>query len=298
MPGGRLCWILLLLPLCSFGEIGAPSPPRQGYLIAVPSVFRSGVEESISVTIFNPVRETTVQIQLVVKGEMVAHAHGAILGKGTIKLKVPSGLRGQAQVKVWGNHHLAEEGYIFHNYTTVTIDSKGASVFIQTDKSVYRPKQKVLINLFTVNPDLRPINEKIEAYVLDPRGSRMVEWKNLKPICCGILNMSFPLSDQPVFGEWFIFVEMQEYTYNKSFEVQKYVLPRFELRIDPPQYIRDFGFCEKGTVHARYTFGKPVTGKLTINMTVNGVGYYRHESGHPVLKTTEIDGSADFDICV
>ncbi|KAL7992852.1 hypothetical protein Chor_017108 [Crotalus horridus] len=260
MPGGRVCWILLLLPLCSFGEIGAPNPPRQGYLIAVPSVFRSG--------------------------------------KGTIKLKVPSGLRGQAQVKVWGNHHLAEEGYIFHNYTTVTIDSKGASVFIQTDKPVYRPKQKVLINLFTVNPDLRPINEKIEAYVLDPRGSRMVEWKNLKPICCGILNMSFPLSDQPVFGEWFIFVEMQEYTYNKSFEVQKYVLPRFELRIDPPRYIRDLGVCEKGTVHAKYTFGKPVTGKLTVNMTVNGVGYYRHESGHPVLKTTEIDGSADFDICV
>lgn len=50
-------------------------------MIAVPSVFRSGVEESISVTIFNPVRETTVQIQLVVKGEMVAHAHGAILGR-------------------------------------------------------------------------------------------------------------------------------------------------------------------------------------------------------------------------
>ncbi|XP_063146713.1 C3 and PZP-like alpha-2-macroglobulin domain-containing protein 8 [Candoia aspera] len=298
MPGGGVCRILLLLPLCSFCEIGAPSPPRQGYLIAVPSVFRSGVEESISVTIFNPVRETTVQIQLVVKGEMVAHAHGPVLGKGTIKLKVPSGLRGQAQVKVWGNHHLAEEGYIFHNYTTVTIDSKGASVFIQTDKPVYRPKQKVLINLFTVNPDLRPISEKIEAYVLDPRGSRMVEWKNLKPICCGILNMSFPLSDQPVFGEWLIFVEMQEHAYNKSFEVQKYVLPRFELRIDPPHYIQDLGVCEKGTVHARYTFGKPVTGRLAVNMTVNGVGYYRHESGPPVLKTTEIEGSADFDICV
>jgi len=34
--------------------------------------------------------------------------------------------------------------------------------------------------------------------------------------------MSFPLSDQPVFGEWFIFVEEQGHTYNKSFEVQKY----------------------------------------------------------------------------
>lgn len=34
--------------------------------------------------------------------------------------------------------------------------------------------------------------------------------------------MSFPLSDQPVFGEWFVFVEVQGHTYNKSFEVQKY----------------------------------------------------------------------------
>lgn len=34
--------------------------------------------------------------------------------------------------------------------------------------------------------------------------------------------MSFPLSDQPVFGEWFIFVEVQGHTHNKSFEVQKY----------------------------------------------------------------------------
>ena len=82
----------------------------------------------------------------------------------------------------------------------------------------------------------------------------MVQWKGLKSICCGkylcgvncseddgllevlmtflcsagVVNMSFPLSDQPVFGEWFIFVEVQGHTYNKSFEVQKYgeALPR------------------------------------------------------------------------
>lgn len=34
--------------------------------------------------------------------------------------------------------------------------------------------------------------------------------------------MTFPLSDQPVLGEWFIFVELQGHVYNKSFEVQKY----------------------------------------------------------------------------
>lgn len=56
--------------------------------------------------------------------------------------QVPSGLRGQAHLKVWGNRHLTEGGYIFHNYTTVTVESRGTAVFIQTDKPVYKPKHK------------------------------------------------------------------------------------------------------------------------------------------------------------
>ncbi|KAG9486397.1 hypothetical protein GDO78_006660 [Eleutherodactylus coqui] len=131
----------------------------------------------------------------------------------------------------------------------------------------------------------------------DPRGSRIIQWTDLNPICCGIINMSFPLSDQPVFGEWLIFAETQGHVFNKSFAVQKYVLPKFELVINPPSFIRDINVCEKGKVLARYTFGKPVSGLLTINMTVMGVGYYRHEIGHQVLKSMEIYDSATFDIC-
>lgn len=59
-----------------------------------------------------------------------------------IRHQVPSGLRGQAHLKVWGNRHLTEGGYIFHNYTTVTVESKGTAVFIQTDKPIYKPKHK------------------------------------------------------------------------------------------------------------------------------------------------------------
>ncbi|XP_072294012.1 C3 and PZP-like alpha-2-macroglobulin domain-containing protein 8 [Eucyclogobius newberryi] len=271
---------------------------RQGYLVVAPSLFRAGTEESVSVTIFNAKAETRVQVHLSVKGQVVAHGHSSVFDKGTINLKVPSGLRGQAHLKVWGNRHLTTGGYIFHNYTTVTLDSKGTAVFIQTDKPIYKPKHRVFINVYMVNPDLRPVNEKVEAYVLDPRGSRIVQWKGLQSVCCGVVNMSFPLSDQPVFGEWFVFVEVQGHTYNKSFVVQKYVIPKFELVIDPPRYIRDLRSCEQAMVRARYTFGKPVTGKLTVNMTVNGVGYYRHEMGHPVIKTMEIKGSANFSLCV
>ncbi|KAI4583733.1 hypothetical protein MJG53_007012 [Ovis ammon polii x Ovis aries] len=243
---------LLLLLLSPRDGVRAEQPQAPGYLIAAPSVFRSGVEEAISVTIFNSPREVMVQAQLVALGKAVAQSQGAIQDKGTIKLKVPTGLRGQALLKVWGRDWRVEEGSLFHNQTSVTVDSRGASVFIQTDKPVYRPKHRVLISIFTVTPDLRPTSEK------------------------------------PVLGEWFVFVEMQGHVYNRSFEVQKYVLPKFELLIDPPAYIRDLDTCETGTVQARYTFGKPVSGTLTINMTVNGVGYY----------SQEIHGSQVFSICV
>ncbi|MFT7798785.1 C3 and PZP-like alpha-2-macroglobulin domain-containing protein 8 [Arapaima gigas] len=293
--GARKCraasWALpwaLLLGVATAG----PSQQRQGYLIAAPSVFRAGVEEALSVTIFGATEDTRVQVQLSAKGQTVAHGHGTVRGESRSRFWVPLGLRGQAHLKVWGNQHLTDEGYIFHNYTTVTVDNKGAAVFIQTDKPVYKPQQKVLINIYSVTPDLRPANPE------DPHGSRMIQWTDLKPLCCGIVNVSFPLSDQPLFGEWLIFAEMQGHIYNTSFEVQKYVMPKFELIVEPPRYVHDLNTCEQVTIHARYTFGKPVVGKMTVNMTVNGVGYYRHEVGLPVVKTMEIKGSATFDLCV
>lgn len=51
-------------------------------------------------------------------------------------------------------------------------------------------------------------------------GMKCVDWICLSAV--GVLNMSFPLSDQPVLGDWFVFVEVQGHTYNKSFDVQKY----------------------------------------------------------------------------
>uniref|UniRef100_A0A452DQY8 Macroglobulin domain-containing protein n=1 Tax=Capra hircus TaxID=9925 RepID=A0A452DQY8_CAPHI len=304
---------LLLLLLSPRDGVRAEQPQAPGYLIAAPSVFRSGVEEAISVTIFNSPREVMVQAQLVALGKAVAQSQGAIQGSSMLCLQVPTGLRGQALLKVWGRDWRVEEGSLFHNQTSVTVDSRGASVFIQTDKPVYRPKHRVLISIFTVTPDLRPTSEKLIACVIlqDPRGSRMMEWRHLEPLCCGITNMTFPLSDQPVLGEWFIFVEMQGHVYNRSFEVQKY--GKFQTwGIHSPKDLRAFetdpsplssghllvklnyslSFC------SRYTFGKPVSGTLTVNMTVNGVGYYSQEVGRPILRTTKIHGSQDFSICV
>jgi len=71
---------------------------RRGYLVAAPSVFRAGVEESVSVTIFNAKAETRVQVQLTAKGQTVAHGHVSVLGEN----KATRGLRRQRRASPLG----------------------------------------------------------------------------------------------------------------------------------------------------------------------------------------------------
>lgn len=52
--------------------------------MAAPSVFRAGVEESVSVTIFGARAETRVQVQLLVKGQTVTHGQGSVLGENSV----------------------------------------------------------------------------------------------------------------------------------------------------------------------------------------------------------------------
>lgn len=53
-------------------------------------MFRAGVEESVSVTIFGARAETRVQVQLLVKGQTVTHAHGSVLGENRLYSRRPA----------------------------------------------------------------------------------------------------------------------------------------------------------------------------------------------------------------
>uniref|UniRef100_H2YPN1 Kazal-like domain-containing protein n=1 Tax=Ciona savignyi TaxID=51511 RepID=H2YPN1_CIOSA len=152
----------------------------------------------------------------------------------------------------------------------------------------------------------------------------MMQWRDLRPACCGIVNFSFPLSDQPVLGTWTIFVEMQQHSYNTTFEIQTYVaspppvsnfketegdlfhpatvfavLPKFAVAINPPPFFRSD--CERISVHANYVFGKPVVGNLTVNMTVFGIGYSRTaylDQGNSVIRELQINGESEITVCL
>lgn len=89
----HLCLHHPSLPSTPFSPSSALSPSLhsflhlafRGYLVAAPSVFRAGVEESVSVTIFNAKAETRVKVQLSVKGQTVAHNHGSVFGENKFR---------------------------------------------------------------------------------------------------------------------------------------------------------------------------------------------------------------------
>ncbi|XP_006818919.1 C3 and PZP-like alpha-2-macroglobulin domain-containing protein 8 [Saccoglossus kowalevskii] len=293
MLESALC-ALVVLCFC----VCSPVTANNGYLVAAPSVFRPGVTESISITIFEATEPIPVRAYLVVHEHQIAFTKGLILGKGTLKLEVPRTTKGKAELKICGNCDLHAGGYTFQNQTTVTIDDKGSSIFIQTDKPVYKPGQTVQIHVITTGPDLRPLDNDMEAYVTDPKGSRMIQWKNPEPLCCGVVKMNFPLSDQPLLGEWIIYVESGGITYNKTIEIQTVVLPKFEMIIEPPPYIVNTNKCYSIRVSASYTYGEPVQGKLTVKTNVHGLGYYKPYEGQPDIQEMDIDGSTKYTVCI
>lgn len=59
----------------------------------------------------------------------------------------------------------SETEIVFSNRTRLTFDSKRISVFIQTDKVIYKPKQEVKFRVLTLFSDLKPYKTPVDIYI-------------------------------------------------------------------------------------------------------------------------------------
>ena len=60
----------------------------------------------------------------------------------------------------------------------------------------------------------------------------MAQWPDEKQSLPGIFSRNFPLTLEPVFGEWKIFAEIQGKLYNTTFTVKHYRPAQFEISVD------------------------------------------------------------------
>nr|BAR45613.1 thioester-containing protein 2 [Scolopendra japonica] len=211
----------------------------------------------------------------------------------TLELKI-----GNLNVRAYELIVQGSGGIDFNQTESVKINENPFSVFIQTDKGIYQPGQIVHFRVIATKPVLLPYNpEDIEIYVNDPKYNRIKQWRNVT-FTHGVYSGEFQLSDQVNFGGWMINVNHKaNILRSTSITVEEYVLPKFEVNIHLPKFIISNDTDLTAFVDARYTYGKPVRGKLVLNIS----DYYcdwpcSYWSVKPLSLNTSIDGKAELNI--
>ncbi|XP_071560506.1 thioester-containing protein 1 allele S3 isoform X2 [Temnothorax nylanderi] len=176
---------------------------------------------------------------------------------------------------------------------------KSYSVFIQTDRAIYKPGHKVMFRCIILDSRLRPsIVGPTDVYIVDGDGNRIKQWIR-PPVTHGIFGSELELSHSPVLGKWKLVANVGDQTFEKEFDVAEYVLPNFEVTIDSPKHVQFKESKVTATVHAKYTYGKPVKGEATITAYPDIFsGVIQPIFQQPVRKVVPINGKVtiDFDI--
>ncbi|XP_017097841.2 thioester-containing protein 1 allele S1 isoform X8 [Drosophila bipectinata] len=190
-----------------------------------------------------------------------------------------------------GDYNLTAEGVsgvVFRNTTKLNHADEKPSVFVQTDKATYKPADLVQFRVLFLDENTRParIEGPISVVITDGAQNRIKQISNVN-LTKGVYTGELQLSEQPVLGTWKLAINVDgETRETKSFEVDKYVLPKFEVQIDTAKDVVAADNVIKATIRAKYTYGKPVKGKATVSLEA----VYGWASTTKQEKTIDVDG--------
>ncbi|XP_017152343.1 CD109 antigen isoform X4 [Drosophila miranda] len=190
-------------------------------------------------------------------------------------------------------------GIVFQNSTKLNHADDKLPTFIQTDKATYKPADLVQFRVLFVDEYTRPakIDKPITIAITDGAQNRIKQLSDIK-LTKGVYSGELQLSEQPVLGTWKIAVSVDgDGTETKTFEVDKYVLPKFEVIVESPKDLAVQDKVVKATIRAKYTYGKPVKGKATVSIEPNFAHYLNHDIGKQE-KTIDIDGKGHVEFSI
>ncbi|XP_068113615.1 alpha-2-macroglobulin-like isoform X2 [Hyperolius riggenbachi] len=157
---------------------------------------------------------------------------------------------------------ITNAGDTITNSRKIIIKKTKSSILIQTDKAVYKPGQLVQFRIMAIDENFKPEEKTFPvAELQDPGKNRIAQWLDVK-LNQGLAEFSFPLSAEPSLGQYSILVADTVHT----FTVEEYVLPRFEVNVVAPKFVRFDLDAFSLQICGRYTYGKPIQGHF--NATV------------------------------
>ncbi|BFZ14930.1 hypothetical protein BsWGS_17968 [Bradybaena similaris] len=282
--------LLLLLAVAATAVLGENS-----YVVVSPAKIRPDMDLTISVDIVRATGHVTVTATVLKGTILVATAAGSFQAgsPGTLTVKMPSDLTdGSYTLKIDGSG-----GLTFTNSTNLAFSSKQTSVFVQTDKAIYKPGDVVNWRAFATDSDLKLFTGNLNISIHDAGGNKIKQWLQETPTE-GVVTRYLSLSSQPVLGDWKIRVDAANSNTEKVFTVAEYVLPKFEVSLTMPSYVLTTENEATFTVKVKYTYGKPLKGAAVVS-----VGLLRSYNHNDPSKTepvstvqVQVDGEAKVSI--
>jgi CD109 antigen len=198
-------------------------------------------------------------------------------------------------------------GIQFNETASLTLNSKKSTILIQTDKAMYKPGDRIQFRVLVVDSEMKPLNlnnPTIGAYIKDPKGNKIKQWPNIQ-MENGVFKGDLKLSREPAMGRWTLYFSYHSYGNHgqktKRLQVAEYVLPKFEVTTSQPVYNTFKSGKVIFGVEAKYTYGKPVKGTVTVKF--ENQKYDSWNSGETSLrperytyKIIPIDGKATVEL--
>ncbi|XP_050703023.1 CD109 antigen-like, partial [Eriocheir sinensis] len=219
----------------------------------------------------------TISAALIRSQEQVS-ASKVTLKKGEISeilLKAPEGsVPGLWQLRVEGREGTDT---IFKRLTTLEFQSNFLTILVQPSRPVYNAGQTVYFRAIMLTRDLKPYDDPVDVYVLDPRGRTMRRWPSMQT-SHGVINLNFDLPEYPLVGPWTLRVKARTQTNDKIIQVEHYFRPRFEVFVRLPPTLKTSDEVVEGVVVANMTNWRDVFGNLTLKLQYAPAG---HHTPHP-----------------
>ncbi|XP_044900676.1 complement C3-like [Felis catus] len=261
-PSLLLLLLLTILPL-------APGDPM--FSMITPNILQLGSEEKVLLEAHDYVGNLAVTVSVydfpAKKQRMFSETIALIRETdhmGTVNINIPANQElTSGKEKKFVTIQADFGGTVVENI--VLVSSQSGYIFIQTDKPIYTPGSTVLYRIFTVNNDLLPVGRAVVISIQTPDNILIKKDSLSSQNQVGILSLSWNIPELVNTGQWKIeahYEDAPQQVFSAEFEVKEYVLPSFEVQVEPTEkfyYIDDPQGLEV-TITARFLYGKNVDG--------------------------------------
>ena len=203
--------------------------------------------------------------------------------EGDLLLKLPEELeKGRYTLK------LKSRSGIYYDIFEIPINivnNKKSNVIISFDKGIYKPGDEINYRVLMISEkDEKPLSQDVKISIYDGNDNR-VYINEAKSSEYGIISGKFQLADEVNSGTYKLKVKSENQEMTKTFNVNPYITPTFEVSVTSDKEYYIVGDNAKITVNAKYFFGEPVK-----NAEIKGV-----IDGEDVVGLTDENGNFTFE---